>query len=148
MKKLILPVVLFSVVSCGSNDRDQDPGNKASLIGKWDIEKTEIYRSLHQQTQTSFSTGCQKSGMYEFTASHLISVSFEANNNICKKTETFTKKYIFNEIKREFWFEGEEINTYSVAQLSQTDLVVEDRTQDFDGDGTKDIIRRFYKRIH
>ncbi len=148
MKKLILPVVLFSVISCGSNDRDQDPDNKASITGKWSVEKTEIRRSLQQQTQTSFSTDCQKSGTYEFTASHLTSVSFEENNNICKKTGAFTKKYIFNETKREFWFEREEINPYYVAQLSQTDLVVEDRTQDFDGDGIKDIIRRFYKRIN
>lgn len=148
MKKLIWAPALFLAISCGGNGEDQDPGNKASIVGKWSVEKVEIRRSLHQQTQTSFPTDCQKSGTYEFTASHLTSVSFEENSNVCKKTEAFTRKYIFNEIKREFWFEGEEINPYYVAQLNQTDLVVEDRTQDFDGDGTKDIIRRFYKRIN
>ena len=96
MKKLFLPFILFLIVSCNSDDEAQDAGNKASIIGKWYIEKSEIYRSSNQQIQTSFSTDCQKTGTHEFTASHIISISFAQNNNTCVKTDAVTKKYTFD----------------------------------------------------
>lgn len=148
MKKLILPLVLFSVMSCGSSDEDVDPGNKASIIGKWSVEKSEIYRSLNQQIQTSYPTDCQKAGTQEFTATHLISISYAEINNTCEKTDAFTRKYTFNKGDGKFWFEGEENDPYFITQLSQTGMVIEDRMQDFDGDGTNDVLRRFYKRIN
>lgn len=74
MNKIILSLILLSVISCNGNDDDQDLGNKASIIGEWYVEKTEIYRSLNQQIQTSFSTDCQKMSTYEFTAAHLLSI--------------------------------------------------------------------------
>lgn len=63
MKKLILAWALFSVISCGGSDEDQDPGNKASIIGKWSVEKAEIYKSSNQQILTSYSTDCQKTAL-------------------------------------------------------------------------------------
>ncbi|KQT25970.1 hypothetical protein ASG22_04560 [Chryseobacterium sp. Leaf405] len=147
MKKLFLPFILFLIVSCNSDDEVQDTGNKASITGKWYIEKSEIYRSSNQQIQTSFSTDCEKTGTHEFTSSHVISISFAQNNNTCVKTDALTKKYTFDKGNGKFWFEGEENYPYFVTQLT-TDMIVEDRTQDFDGDGTKDVLRRFYKRIN
>lgn len=148
MKKLILGLILFSVISCSRTDEDQNSSNKASIIGKWFVEKAEIYRSLNQQIQTSYSTDCQKMSTHEFTFTHLISISFAEINNTCEKTDAFTSKYSFDKGNGKFWFEGEENDPYFITQLSQTDMVIEDRTQDFDGDGTKDILRRFYKRIN
>lgn len=148
MKKIFLPFILFSIVSCNNNDEVENVSNKASMIGKWYIEKSEIYRSLNQQTQTSFSTDCQKTSTHEFTSSHVISISFAQNNNTCVKTDAVTKKYTFDKGNGKFWFEGEENYPYFVTQLNLTDMVVDDRTQDFDGDGIKDVLRRFYKRIN
>lgn len=148
MKKFILPLMLFSFFGCNGNDEDQNISSKASIIGKWYIEKSEIYRSLNQQIQTSFSTDCQKTSTHEFTSSHVISISFAQNNNTCEKTDAVTRKYTFDKGNGKFWFEGEENYPYFVIQLSLTDMVIEDRTQDFDGDGIKDVLRRFYKRIN
>ncbi|SEM69932.1 Lipocalin-like domain-containing protein [Chryseobacterium taichungense] len=148
MNKIFLSFLLFSLISCSSNDEEQDFSNKASIVGKWYVEKAEIYRSLNQQTQTSFSTDCQKMSTHEFTATHLISISYAQINNTCEKTDAVTKKYIFDKGNGKFWFENEENYPYFVTQLNQTDMVMEDRTQDFDGDGTKDVLRRFYKRIN
>ncbi|WP_294230031.1 lipocalin family protein [uncultured Chryseobacterium sp.] len=148
MKKPLLALVLFSVVSCGGNDEDQDPGNKASIIGKWSVEKSEIYKSINQQILTSYSTDCQKMGTYEFTSSHLISISYADNNNTCVKTDFSTRKYSFDKGKGKFWFEGEEKYPYFITKLTASDMVIEDRMQDFDGDGTRDVLRRFYKRIN
>lgn len=148
MNKIILSFVLFSAISCTGNDEEQNLSNKASIVGTWYVEKTEIYRSLNQQTQTSFSTDCQKISTHEFTSSHVISISFAQNNNTCEKTDAVTKKYTFEKGNGKFWFEGEENYPYFVTKLTLTDMVMEDRTQDFDGDGNKDVLRRFYKRIN
>lgn len=148
MKKFIFGLALFSVISCSGTDEDQNISNKASIIGKWSVEKAEIYRSLNQQIQTSYSTDCQKTGIHEFTSTHLISISFAEINNTCEKTDASTRKYTFDKGDGKFWFEGEENDPYFITQLNQTDMVIEDRTQDFDGDGTKDVLRRFYKRIN
>jgi hypothetical protein len=148
MKKIILPLMLFSFFGCNNNDEDQNFSNKASIIGKWYIEKSEIYRSLNQQTQTTFSTDCQKMSTHEFTSSHVISISFAQNNSTCEKTDAVTKKYTFEKGNGKFWFEGEENYPYFVTQLTFTDMAMEDRTQDFDSDGTNDVVRRFYKRIN
>ncbi|MGE4515155.1 MAG: lipocalin family protein [Chryseobacterium sp.] len=148
MNKIILSFLLLTVVSCNGSDEDQDISNKASIIGEWYIEKAEIYRSLNQQIQTSFSTDCEKKSTYEFTSSHLLSITYAQNNTTCVKTDAVAKKYTFDNGNGKFWFEGEENYPYFVTQLNQTDMVMEDRTQDFDGDGTKDVLRRFYKRIN
>lgn len=142
MKKLILAWALFSVISCGGSDEDQDLGNKASIIGKWSVEKAEIYKSSNQQILTSYSTDCQKTGTYEFTPSHLISISYADNNNTCVKTDVSTRKYTFDEGDGKFWFENEEKYPSFITKLTASDLVIEDRMQDFDGDGTKDVLRR------
>ena len=148
MKKLIWVLALFSVISCGGNDEDQDPGNKASIIGKWSVEKAEIYKSSNQQIVISYSTDCQKTGTYEFTSSHLISISYADNNNTCVKTDASTRKYTFEKGDGKFWFENEEKYPYFITKLTASDMVIEDRMQDFDGDGTRDVLRRFYKRIN
>ncbi len=148
MRKLIFPLLLLSVASCGSSDEDQDPGPKASIIGKWSVEKAEIYKSSNQQILTSYSTDCQKVSTYEFTSSHLISISYADNNNTCVKTDVSTRKYSFDKGDGKFWFEGEEKYPYFITKLTASDMVIEDRAQDFDGDGTKDVLRRFYKRIN
>ncbi|WP_312901599.1 lipocalin family protein [Chryseobacterium taichungense] len=148
MNKIILSFLLFSLISCSSNDEEQDFSNKASIVGKWYVEKAEIYRSLNQQTQTSFSTDCQKMSTHEFTATHLISISYAQINNTCEKTDAVAKKYTFDKGNGKFWFENEENYPYFVTKLNETDMVMEDRTQDFDGDGTKDVLKRFYKRIN
>ncbi|WP_051289190.1 lipocalin family protein [Chryseobacterium daeguense] len=148
MKKLFLLLILCSIVSCNNDDEVQNDSNKASIIGKWYIEKSEIYRSLNQQIQTTYSTDCQKMSTYEFTSSHAISISYAQNNNICEKTDAVARKYTFDKGNGKFWFEGEENYPYFVTKLTLTDMVIEDRAQDFDGDGTNDKIRRFYKRIN
>lgn len=148
MNKIILSLIVLSIISCNGSDEDQDLGNKASIIGEWYIEKAEIYRSLNQQIQTSFSTDCQKMSTYEFTATHLLSIMYAQSNNTCVKTDSEAKKYTFDKGNGKFWFENEENYPYFVTKLDETDMVVEDRTQDFDGDGTKDVLRRFYKRIN
>lgn len=146
MKKLIWVLAVFSIISCGGNDEDQDPGNKASIIGKWSVEKAEIYKSSNQQIVISYSTDCQKTGTYEFTSSHLISISYADNNNTCVKTDASTRKYTFDKGNAKFWFENEEKYPYFITKLTASDMVIEDRMQDFDGDGTRDVLRRFYKR--
>lgn len=96
MKRIILSFVLFSVISCNGNDEAQEMGNKATIIGEWYIEKSEIYRSLNQHIQTSFSTDCEKKSTYEFTSSHLLSIIYAQNNIACIKTDAGAKKYTFD----------------------------------------------------
>ena len=146
MKKLIWVLAVFSVISCGGNDEDQDPGPKASIIGKWSVEKAEIYKSSNQQILTSYSTDCQKTGTYEFTSSHLISISYADSNNTCVKTDASTRKYTFDKGNAKFWFENEEKYPYFITKLTASDMVIEERMQSCDGDGTRDVLRRFYKR--
>lgn len=148
MNKIIVSFLLLSVISCNGNDEDQALGNKASIIGEWYVEKAEIYRSINQQIQTTFSTDCQKMSTHEFTSSHLLSISYAQSNNNCVKTETVAKKYTFEKGNGKLWFEGEENYPYFVTQLTETDMVIEDRTQDLDGDGIKDVLKRFYKRTN
>lgn len=148
MKKLFLPLVLLSFIGCGNHDDEVQTKNEVSIIGKWYIDKAEIYKSFDQQTQTSTSTECQKKSTHEFKQANMTSITFAENNNICEQTDTVTRNYIFDKPNMKFWFEGEEDYPYFVTGLTQNDMVMEDRTQDIDGDGTKDIIRRFYKKIN
>ncbi|WP_343664781.1 lipocalin family protein [Chryseobacterium mucoviscidosis] len=147
MNKIILSFMMLSVISCTGSDEDQNSDNKSSMIGTWYVEKTEIYKSLNQQVLVSFSTECQKMSTHEFTTTHLFSISFAQNNNTCEKADVVIQKYTFVEANSTFWFEGQEKYPYYITKLNESDMVVEDRTQDFDGDGAKDVLRRFYKRI-
>ncbi|WP_415326008.1 lipocalin family protein [Chryseobacterium sp. MMS23-Vi53] len=148
MGKIFLSVILLSIISCSSDDEVQNSGDKPAIVGKWYIEKSEIYKSLNPQIQTLYSTDCEKMSTYEFTPSHVMSITFAQSNNTCVKTDAVARKYMFNKGNGKFWYEGEENYPYFVTKLTLSDMVMEDRTQDFDGDGIKDILRRFYKRIN
>lgn len=148
MKKLILPFILFSLIGCSNNDEEVQTNNEVSIIGKWYIEKAQAYTSANQQTQTIVSTDCQKKSTHEFKQANMTSVTFAATNNTCIQTDTVTRNYTFDKPNMKFWFEGEESAPYFITSLTQNDMVMEDRTEDIDGDGTKDIIRRFYKKIN
>ncbi|MDF2932328.1 MAG: hypothetical protein K0R36_1659 [Chryseobacterium sp.] len=148
MKKLFLSLVLFSTIGCNSNDDVIQTNNEASIIGKWHIEKAEIYKSANQQTQTNFSTDCEKKSTHEFKQTNMISITFAQSNNACVQTDLVTRNYTFDKVNMKLWFEGEENYPYFVTSLTQNDMVMEDRTEDIDGDGIKDIIRRFYKKVN
>lgn len=148
MKKIFLSLIVLSFIGCNSNDDDVQTNNQASIIGKWYIEKAEVYKSSNQQTQTSISTDCQKKSTHELKQANMTSISFAQTGNTCVQTDVVTRNYTFDKPNMKFWFEDEVDYPYFVTQLAQNDMVMEDRTEDIDGDGIKDIIRRFYKKIN
>lgn len=150
MKKIFLPFALFSMLACGSDSERLDiidPDN-ASIIGKWYIEKVEVYKSKDQQTQTFTSTECQKKSTHEFKQTNMTSITFASQGSNCIQTDVVTRNYSYNTSTKKFWFEGEEDYPYFITELTQSGMKMEDRTQDLDADGINDTIRRFYVRIN
>lgn len=146
-QKLILLLALFSITACRNNDDDKAASiGDLSILGKWYIDKGQIYTSSNQETETSFSSECEKKSTHEFKQTVVTSISYGLSNNICIPTDTVTKNYTFDKPNMKFWYEGEQNYPYFITQLTKTEMVVEDRTQDLDGDNIKDIIRRFFKR--
>lgn len=148
MKKIFLPFALFSMAACGSDSEDFNTSNDASIIGKWYIEKVEVFKSKNQQTQTMTSTECKKKSTHEFKSTNMISITFAPQGNNCIQTDVVTRNYTFNTANKKFWYEGEQDYPYYITQLTQTDMVMEDRLEDFDNDGINDVITRFFKRIN
>ncbi|ASW74498.1 hypothetical protein IQ37_19775 [Chryseobacterium piperi] len=150
MKKIFLSLALVSMAACGSDSETLDiiDPNEASIIGKWYIEKAEVYRSGSQQTQTSFSSECEKKRTHEFKTTNMTSITFAPEGNNCVQTDVVTRNYTFDKANMKFWYEEEQDYPYFITQLTQSNMVMEDRTQDVDGDGTKDIIRRFFNKTH
>ncbi|WP_345990384.1 hypothetical protein AAEU33_00360 [Chryseobacterium sp. Chry.R1] len=62
MKRIFLPLALLSMLACGSDSETLDTidPNVETIIGKWYIEKSELYTSKDHQIKTNFSTDCQK----------------------------------------------------------------------------------------
>lgn len=148
MKKVFLPLTLFSMIACGSDSEFFNSSNDSSIIGKWYIEKVEIYKSKNQQTQTIISTECEKKSTHEFRPTNMTSTTFAPQGNDCIQTDVVTRNYTFNTSNKQFWYEGEQNYPYYITQLEQTDMVMEDRLEDFDNDGINDVIRRYFKRIN
>ncbi|MET3038478.1 lipocalin family protein [Chryseobacterium sp. NRRL B-14859] len=148
MKKLFLPFALVSLIACSNDDDNDQPAAKASIIGKWYMDKAEQYTSGNQQTKLYTSSECEKKSTHEFRKKDMTSTTFAPQNNTCIQTDVVTRNYTYNPETKNFWYEGEEDYPYVISQLTQTDMVLEDHTEDIDGDGIKDVIRRYLKRIN
>lgn len=146
MKKIFLPFAVLSIMACSSNDEESQTNN-ASIIGKWYIEKAEKYTSGNKKTEVNISSGCKKESTHEFTEKSIVSITFSPENNSCVQTDVVTRNYTYDPVSKKFWYEGEKDFAYTVSQLTQTNLVLEDHFEDIDGDGIKDVIKFYFKRI-
>ncbi len=146
MKKIFFPFAVLSIMACSSND-DAPQTNNASIVGKWYIDKTEKYTSGNKKTEVNTSSGCEKESTHEFTEKSMISTTFSPKNNSCVQTDVVTRNYTYDPVSKQFWYEGEKDFPYTISQLTQTDMVLEDHLEDVDGDGIKDVIRFYFKRI-
>ncbi|MBK1895171.1 lipocalin-like domain-containing protein [Chryseobacterium paridis] len=150
MKRIFLSTALLSILACGSDNEVLDiiDPNAGSIRGKWYIGKSEVYTSKDQQTKTSFPTECQKKSTHEFKQTNMTSTTFAPQGNSCVQTDVVTRNYTLEKSTMKFWYEGEQDYPYFITKLTQAEMIMEDRTQDVDGDGTNDIIRRFFARIN
>lgn len=147
MKKIFLMFAAFSaMVSCSSND-DEAQTNNASIIGKWYIDKAEKYTSGNKKTEVKVFSECEKKGTHEFREKDMTSTTFAPENNNCVQTDIVTRTYTFDPVSKKFWYEDEKDFPYTISQLTQTDMVLEDHLEDIDGDGIKDVIKFYFKRI-
>ncbi|MDQ1805806.1 lipocalin family protein [Chryseobacterium sp. PTM-20240506] len=150
MKRIFLPLALLSMLACGSDSETLDTidPNVGTIIGKWYIEKSELYTSKDHQTKTNFSTDCQKKSTHEFRQTNMTSTTYAQQSTTCIQTDVVTRNYTFDKPTGQFWYEGEQDYPYFVTKLTQSEMIMEDRTQDMDGDGINDVIRRFFTRIN
>ncbi|SDJ67609.1 lipocalin family protein [Chryseobacterium jejuense] len=147
MKKLFLLLVVFSaIVSCSSND-DEPQTNNASIIGKWYIDKAEKYTSGNKKTEVKAFSECEKKGTHEFREKDMTSTTFAPENNNCVQTDVVTRNYTYDPTSKKFWYENEKDFPYIISQLTQTDMILENHLDDVDGDGIKDVVKFYFKRI-
>lgn len=147
MKKIFLSFFVFSViVSCSSKD-DETQANNASIVGKWYIDKAEKYTSGNKQTEVQVFSECEKKSTHEFREKDMTSITFAPENNNCVQTDVVTRNYTYDPVSKKFWYEAEQDFSYSISQLTQTDMVFEDHLADVDGDGIKDVIKFYFRRI-
>ncbi|WP_345990383.1 hypothetical protein AAEU33_00355 [Chryseobacterium sp. Chry.R1] len=78
----------------------------------------------------------------------MTSTTYGQQGTACIQTDVVTRNYTFDKPTGQFWYEGEQDYPYFVTKLTQSEMIMEDRTQDMDGDGTNDIIRRFFTRTN
>ncbi|MBV8326163.1 lipocalin family protein [Chryseobacterium sp.] len=148
MKKLFLPFALVSIVACSSSTDDETQTSDASITGKWSLDKAEQYMSKNKETKVYNPSECEKKSIHEFRLKDMTSTIFEPVNNICEQTDVVTRKYTYNAMTKKFWYEGEEDYPYTISKLTSTDMVMEDHTNDTDGDGIPDVVKRYLKRIN
>ncbi|AZA92587.1 Uncharacterised protein [Chryseobacterium nakagawai] len=147
MKKLFLPFALLSIVACSSSNDDEPQTNNVSIVGKWYMESAEKYTSKDKKTTFYTPEGCDKKDTHEFKEKDMTSITFASHNNTCIQTDVVTRNYTYDPVSKKFWYEGEEDYPYTISQLTQTNMVIEDRIDDLDGDGINDVIKRYFKRI-
>lgn len=147
MKKLFLSLAVFSaIVSCSNND-DEPQANNASIIGKWYIDQAEKYTSGNKKTEVQVSSECEKKSTHEFREKDMTSITFAPENNNCVQTDVVTRNYTYDPVSKKFWYENDKDFPYIISQLTQTDMVLENHLDDVDGDGIKDVIKFYFKRI-
>lgn len=146
MRKMLLPLALFSIVGCNNND--DVPNIDASLIGRWTISKAEVYRSTTQQTSIEQSTGCNAKSTHEFQEKTMISTTYGLKDNVCAPLEAVVKDYTYDKATKNFWYKGEADYPYIISKLTQKEMVMEDHMEDIDSDGIKDVVKRFFTRIN
>ncbi|AZB08504.1 hypothetical protein EG344_06410 [Chryseobacterium sp. G0162] len=148
MKKLFLSLAAFStIVACSSSNDDEPRTNNASIVGKWYINKAEKYTSANKQTEVHVFSECEKKGTHEFREKDMTSTTFAPENNNCVQTDVVTRRYTFDLESKKFWYDDDKDFPYTISQLTQTDMVFEDHLADVDGDGIKDVIKFYFKRI-
>ncbi|ATN04227.1 hypothetical protein CRN76_01725 [Chryseobacterium indologenes] len=145
MKKIFLSSAILSILACSSSNDEVQPV-QASMIGKWKLNKVEVYNSKSNQTVTHVTTGCDKESIHEFKEKEMTSTTFAPENGSCVKTDVVTRKYTYDPVTRKFWYEEEKDYFYIVSQLSQADMIFEDTIQDFDGDGVNDRAKYFFTK--
>lgn len=143
MKKIFLPFIVFSVVSCNN---DNDP--ETTLTGKWKMYKAEVYKSSTKQTETHIPAGCDLEDTHEFRSTNMTTVNYGMKENVCVPLETITRNYTYDNVTKQFWYEGEETFPYQISKLTQTDMIIEDHMDDSDKDGELDVIKRYFRRIN
>ncbi|SIT21170.1 hypothetical protein SAMN05421786_10966 [Chryseobacterium ureilyticum] len=77
----------------------------------------------------------------------MTSITFAPENNNCVQTDVVTRNYTYDPVSKKFWYEAEQDFSYIISQLTQTDMVFEDHLADVDGDGIKDVIKFYFRRI-
>ena len=77
----------------------------------------------------------------------MTSTTFAPENNNCVQTDVITRRYTFDLVSKKFWYDDDKDFPYTISQLTQTDMVFEDHLADVDGDGIKDVIKFYFKRI-
>lgn len=141
MKKISLSLALFSIVAC--NDSDELP----SIIGKWKITKVEFYNSSYHETNTIIFTGCQAESTEEYKKTDITTIVYGMKNDICLPLQTWTKNYIYDKVGQKYWYEGEEHYPFTILQLTDKNMITEDHSVDFDNNGVKDVVIRYFVKV-
>ena len=148
MKKSLLIISSFLILTSCRNNENENIQTEASLIGKWSFQKVDVFKTTSNQTQTTENSDCDKKSIHEFSESVHKSTFYGIVGSNCQLTgEVNSRKYTFDKSNMKFWYENEQNFPYYITKLTENELVFEDRTQDIDNDGKNDIIRRYFSRM-
>lgn len=148
MKKLFLSLAVFSAIASCSSDNDNNNEEESSpIIGIWNQYRGEEYTSSDHKVKVHYPEGCESENTFEFGKTDLNTAGYALNKGVCILSETHNTKYTYDKASKKLWYRDNYNEAFTVSKLTQTELVTEDRTEDRDGDGIKDLVTRYFRRI-
>lgn len=84
MKKLFLPLAVFSAMaSCSSDDDTPKKEAAALLIGTWNQYKGDFYTTYDNKTLTVYPNGCESQNTVEYNEIEVNVVNYESKDGTC-----------------------------------------------------------------
>lgn len=147
MKKLFLSVAVFSAIVSCSSDNDNIKEEVSPIVGTWNQYKGEIYTTSDNTTEAVYPHGCESENTFEYNKTEVNTVGYAPNKDgVCVPAVYYNAKYTYDKDSKKLRY-GNNNTFYTISKLTFTEMVTEDRTEDRDGDGMKDVVIRYFRRI-
>lgn len=147
MKKIFLSLAVFSVIVSCSSDDDTKKEEVSPLVGTWNQYRGDVYTTLDNKTTTVYPTGCDSENTFEYNKTEVNTVGYAANKDkVCVPAQYHSAQYTYDKETQKLTYIESKKN-YKVTKLTATELVTEDNSEDRDGDGLKDVVTRYFRRI-
>lgn len=148
MKKIFLSFTVFSVIGSCSTDNDNNNEQEISpIIGTWNQYKGEEHTSFNNKVKVHYPEGCESENTFEFNQTHLNTVGYALSKGACVPSEAYNTQYTYDKTSKKLWYKDNNSNAVIVSKLTPTEMVTEDRTEDRDDDGIKDLVIRYFRKI-
>ncbi|WP_298766608.1 lipocalin family protein [uncultured Polaribacter sp.] len=141
MKKLLyLFIATTLLISCESNEDEEDMSNSDPIIGTWQLESAEI-------NDEEFSTECEKQTTVTFLENGVVNaISFFEDNNGCEsETETSSWRKISDSIYRITYDTEDEFEDINLIFSQNNTIFTISVSETFDGMTFTSVIT--YKKI-